>query len=301
MILYSPLRFRGSVSFRLFANGILKRLFLGYVLFGVWSFAERLGFGQSSFHPNLFFARNTESKFETPEATMASWMLSVNREKWADEFACYSGFQRSKFTYEIMVSTHDLLRDEKLAKEAGRIFLKYDFPSSVLDGFLPHRIDSSHLTDPEDIREQHDAHLRSIRASIERWEREIQPLDTRWEEMIGELQPLLVTCYERYRTADPHINTGIVFHLRYHRFVQSAVVDVQEHAARGTAVALLRDTQGLLDPDSKDSNPIRIRSAFTALLKSNSAWAKSKSRRTRIDLQFVKEGDDWKIDSVPLR
>ncbi|AMV30705.1 hypothetical protein VN12_01220 [Pirellula sp. SH-Sr6A] len=200
-----------------------------------------------------------------------------------------------------MVSTHDLLRDEKLAKEAGRIFLKYEFPSSVLDGILPHRIDSSHLTDPEEMREQHDSHLRSIRASIQRWEREIQPLDVRWEAMIGELQPILVTCYERYRTTDPHINMGIVFHLRYHRFVQSAVVEVQEHAARGTAVALLRDTHGLLDPDFKDSNPIRIRSSFTALLKVNSAWAKSKARRTRIDLQFVKEGDDWKIESVPLR
>ncbi len=205
---------------------------------------EKVGFCQRSLPSINLLVRETKNPFETPDSTLAYWVKSANSQNWANEFECYSGFQRAKFTYQILVSTLDLRRDQTLAKEANRVLLKYRFPVTTLDSFLGNRLDLSHLRDPAEIKRQQETQILAVQARIQRWQREVQSQSIDWKPMIEELQPLLVAGYEKYKTFDSYVNTGVVFHLGYHRFEHASMVDVQEQSARGSAIAVLRILKG---------------------------------------------------------
>lgn len=297
----SPLLDLTRVFSRITVHRSLNCLLLPSAILGSWCLTEKVGFCQRSLPSINLFVRDTKNLFETPDSTLAYWVKSVNSQNWANEFECYSGFQRAKFTYQILVSTQDLRRDETLAKEANRVLLKHRFPVKTLDSFLGNRLDFSYLRDPAEIKRQHEAHLLAVQAMIQRWQREMQPQSIDWKAMIEELQPLLVAGHEKYKTFDSYVNTGVVFHLGYHRFEKASMVNVQEHSARGSAIAVLRDSRGIIDPESDESNPSGVRSLFSSVWKVDGSRMKPATRRTRIEVQFVKERGEWKIDSVPFR
>jgi hypothetical protein len=301
VLVHSPLLDCTKVFSRLTVNRSVNGLLLSSAILGSWCLTEKVGFCQVSFPSINTFVRDAKSPFETPESTLSYWVNSVNKQNWANEFECYTGFQQAKFTYHIVISVHDLRRDETLAKEANQIFLKYGFPTSELERFRGTRLDLGHLTDSEEIRRQHEAQLLALQERIQRWRQEIQTQNIRWKEMIEELQPLLVAHHEKYRTLDPLISSGLVFHLGYHRIEKASVVDVQQQAARGTALAVLRDPRGLIAPESDNSHPIGVREMFRSFWKFDGSWTESTTRRTRIEVQFVNEKGEWKIDSVPFR
>jgi len=244
-----------------------------------------------------------DNRFDTPQFTIAHWVKAVNQHDWREEDNCYTGMQRAKFTYQLMVSTRELSDSQDLTIELSRTFQRYSFVSTLLDEFPSTRLDLSDLHDPISKQSAIEEQDKKRQEQLIRWERNIQPLDIDWAGIIGELQPLLIRSYQRHRHDVHPSSTGITFHLYYHRFHGPLNLEIDGDRATGAVIPIVCDPDMVVDEDSdtrKANGLENVSSWFNQSIK-KLPFVERRVKRSPQKISLVREMEGWKIDSVPFR
>ena len=242
-------------------------------------------------------------RFATPDSTTAFWTEAVNNQNWREEYDCYTGAQQAKFTYQVMVSTRELSDSQDLSIELGKVLRKHRFPPGLLDEFPSTRMDLSHLSDQEQIQSAIARQNEKRQKQLDRWEREVQPLDIDWAGMIGDLQPLFFLSYQRHKDGVHPSSNGIARHLSYHRFNDPSNLEIEGIHANGSVIAFARNEDAVVDEDKDEGDLNRSRKLFSWLDRRFQKVLFTERRVTRPaeKVSLVREAEGWKIEVVPFR
>lgn len=240
-------------------------------------------------------------RLATPQATAGRLVEAVNGGNWRDEYECYTGSQQARFTYLVLAGTREVSDSPDLAADVATVLQKFRFPANLLDRFASQSLDLSGVSNPVEIERKSRAHRDQREARLELWARDVQPLNIDWAAMIGELQPLLVENYQGHLNSDHPSQTGIVRHLGYHLFETVTDVKVDGIRAAGSLVAIVRDpTVEQQDDFVGPSRGMAVSESLRDIYRLVT-FADRRLRRDAERIEFLKEGDQWKVTAVPFR
>jgi len=200
-----------------------------------------------------------------------------------------------------MVSTHELSDSPDLCCNQAKILKKYQFPLDLLDQFSSKRLDLSDINDPEEIERKTQDQQQRYRSKLQRWAREVQTLNIDWPRLIDELQPLLVENYRRHLRQDHPSQFGVVWHLDYHYFKRVRNIEVSGNHAEGSIVAIVRDPDAVTQNDLiGQPSAMNFSDSLEAIFRSITLTSRE-VKRDPDRIEFVREGENWKITLVPFR
>lgn len=240
-------------------------------------------------------------RFATPQDTADRLVEAVNEGNWRDEYECYTGSQQARFSYFAMVCTRDVSDSPDLSAKVAKVLQKFQFPSELLERFAGQSLDLSGISDPQVVQLRMQEQQKRREARLELWECDVQPLSIDWAGLIGELQPLLIENYQRHLNSGHQSQTGMVHHFNYHLFERVSDIKVNGTRAEGTIVAIVRNPEisqwdNFPDPPKEMTIPERLKDIYLTV-----TLADRRLRRSPDRIEFVKEGDAWKVTSVPVR
>jgi len=240
-------------------------------------------------------------RFATPQDTADRLVEAVNEGNWRDEYECYTGSQQARFTYFTMVSTREVSDSPDLSAKVANVLQKFQFPSDLLERFDGQSLDLSGISDPQVVQLRMQEQQERREARLELWECDVQPLSIDWAGLIGELQPLLIENYQRHLNSGHKSQTGMVHHFDYHLFERASDIKVNGTRADGTIVAIVRDPaiyqqDNFPGPPKKSTLYETMQDIYLTV-----TLADRRLRRSPDRIEFVKEGDAWKVTSVPFR
>jgi len=247
----------------------------------------------------------SEKGFETPQATASRLIQAVNKQRWGDEYECYTGGQQARFTYRILVSTRELNDTPDLFAKKEGVLQRFQIPNSILERFPSLRSDLSNVSDPQQIQSALQDHQRQLQSRLELWQREVQPLNIEWAKLVEELQPIFV---ENFRLHEHEIlhpsQNGVVSHLGFHQFGRITKVQIDGDHAEGSLFAIVRDPEFTIEENTDEGEPFQkkngqLNAFFESLRKL--ASRETHIRRPPMRISFVRETAGWKIDLIPFR
>jgi hypothetical protein len=253
--------------------------------------------------PQKLQATATTIQFESPQELAKYWMKAVNRQNWRDEYRCYSGTQQAQFTYNIFRSINEFSDTKDMSDQCDLILRQFNFPSQILGRFASLRTDLSGITNPQEMNAILERLRLSRKEQLQRWEREVQPLNLDWDGMIEQLQPLFIANYSRHSQDLHPSSTGIVHHLGYHRFELPSINRITEADAEGTVVAIIRDPniETELDTNAQTSNQsISLTNRIQSFVQ-DAGFRGRQVKRKPAKLLFTKIDGAWRISTAPYR
>lgn len=240
-------------------------------------------------------------RFATPQDTADRLVEAVNEGNWRDEYECYTGAQQARFTYFVMVGTREVSDSPDLSAKVESVLKKFQVPSNLLERFPSGSLDLSSISDPQEAQLRLQEQQERREARLELWEREVQPLSIDWAGLIEELQPLLIENYQRHLNSGHQSQTGMVHYFDYHLFEKVSDLKVNGTRAEGAIVAIVRDPEvSQWDDFPNDPKEMTISERLQDIYQTVTL-ADRRMRRSPDRIEFVKEGDAWKVTSVPSR
>lgn len=240
-------------------------------------------------------------QFATPQDTADRLVSAVNEGRWRDEYECYAGSQQARFTYLVLACTRDVSDSPDLTAQVASVLQKFHFPANLLEHFASESLDLSAISDPHEIQLKIEEQQEKREARLELWECDVQPLSIDWAGLIEELQPLLIENYQRHLNSGHPSQTGVVHHLDYHLFETVSDIKVDGTRAEGALIALVRDPTAYQDDDFPGMPRKMMVSETLRDIYKTVTLAERRIRRDPERIEFVKEGDQWKVISVPFR
>jgi hypothetical protein len=242
-----------------------------------------------------------DRQFATPQDTADRLVSAVNEGRWRDEYECYAGSQQARFTYFVMVCTREVSDSPDLSAKVENVLQKFHFPSNLLERFPSTSLNLSAIIDPQEaqLRLQEQQEMREAR--LELWECDVQPLSIDWAGLIEELQPLLIENYQRHLNSGHPSQSGVVHYLDYHLFETVSDIKVDGIRAAGSLIAIVRDPTAYHVDDFPGTPRGTIVSETLRDIYQTVTLADRRIRRDPERIEFLKEGDQWKVVSVPFR
>jgi hypothetical protein len=263
-----------------------------------------------------FIARpsiSNHNRFATPQDAADRLVRAINGRRWRDEYECYTGVQQARFTYLVIVHARELRDSQDLFLKFEQVLQNFQLPLDLLDRFPDQRLEPSEILDLNDISDL--SHISDpavieiiiqgqddSQTKLERWQQEVQPLSIDWAQLIDELQPLFIENYRRHSRHSYLTEHGIVHYLDYHLFERASNIEVNGTRAEGSIVAIVRDPDVVQFGDDRqwEGSGATTWDSLCYMLE-GVACKDRRLRRAPERMEFIKEGDTWKVASVPFR